>query len=68
MDGNLMHARIFAALSEDGKITMKMQETFFAHRFAMFTDKFQVNRMIIHEKVRPSSSNSIHNQFNSSEL
>jgi uncharacterized glyoxalase superfamily protein PhnB len=29
---------------------MKMEETFFAHRFAMFRDKFGVNWMVIHEK------------------
>jgi PhnB protein len=32
--------RIFAALSEGGKIDMPMQETYFAKRFGMLTDKF----------------------------
>ncbi len=43
--------RIYAALSTGGEIRMKMEETFFAHRFAMFTDKFGVNWMVLHEKT-----------------
>jgi len=34
---------------------MKMAETFFAHRFAMFRDKFGVNWMVICQK--PMSRN-----------
>jgi PhnB protein len=32
---------------------MKMGETFFAHRFGQFRDKFGVNWMVIHEKPMP---------------
>lgn len=32
--------RIFKALSEGGEITMKMEETFFAHRFGTVVDRF----------------------------
>ncbi len=32
---------------------MKMEETFFAHRFAMLRDKFGTSWMIIHEKPMP---------------
>lgn len=42
--------RIYAVLSEGGKITMPMGEQFFAHRFGMFEDKFGVAWMVIHEK------------------
>lgn len=52
VDSNEEAERIHAALSEGCKVTMKMEETFFAHRFAMFTDQFNVNWMVIHEKVQ----------------
>jgi len=42
--------RIYAALTEGGEVFMKMSETFFAHRFGQFRDKFGVNWMVIHEK------------------
>lgn len=42
--------RIYAALSEGGTIFMKLEETFFAHRFAQLRDKFGINWMLIHEK------------------
>lgn len=42
--------RIYAALSEGGEIFMKMQETFFATRFAQLRDKFGTLWMILHEK------------------
>lgn len=47
--------RIYAALVEGGKVFMKMEETFFAHRFAQFRDKFGINWMLIHEKSAPSN-------------
>ena len=43
--------RIFALLSDDGETFMPMQETFFAHRFAMLRDKFGTSWMIIHERT-----------------
>jgi PhnB protein len=42
--------RIYAALSEGGEIFMKIQETFFATRFAQLRDKFGTLWMILHEK------------------
>lgn len=38
--------RLFAALSEGGSIFMPLQETFWAVRFAMFTDRFGTPWMI----------------------
>ena len=45
--------RIYALLSEGGEIFMPMEETFFAHRFAMLRDKFGTSWMILDE--RPST-------------
>jgi PhnB protein len=36
---------LFTELSEGGTITMPMQETFWAERFGMLTDKFGINWM-----------------------
>ena len=38
--------RVYAALSEGGKIGMALQETFWAQRFAMFQDRFGTPWMI----------------------
>ncbi len=38
--------RIFAELSEGGSVQMPIQETFWAKRFGMFTDKFGIPWMI----------------------
>jgi len=43
--------RVFAALSEKGKVCMPIQETFWAHRFGMVTDQFGVPWMINCEKT-----------------
>jgi PhnB protein len=53
VDSNEEAERIYAVLSEGGEIFMKMEETFFAHRFAMLKDKFGTSWMIIHEKPMP---------------
>ena len=45
--------RIYKALSEDGEVFMKLEETFFAHRFAMLRDKFGCSWMILYEKPMP---------------
>jgi PhnB protein len=45
--------RIFAVLSEGGEVFMKMQETFFATRFAQLRDRFGTSWMIIHERPMP---------------
>jgi len=38
--------RIFNALSETGKVTMKMEKTFWAERFGALIDQFGVPWMI----------------------
>ena len=38
--------RIFAALSEGGKVLMPMADSFWGSYFGMFTDKFDVNWMV----------------------
>jgi PhnB protein len=38
--------RIYSPLSEGGKIDMPLQETFWAKRYAMFTDRFGTQWMI----------------------
>jgi PhnB protein len=38
--------RIFKALSENGKITLPLQQTFWAHRFGMCTDRFGIPWML----------------------
>ncbi|MFL5810964.1 MAG: VOC family protein [Flavisolibacter sp.] len=41
--------RIYALLSEGGEIFMRMEQTFFARRFAMLRDKFGTSWMILDE-------------------
>ena len=43
--------RIYALLVEGGQIFMKMEENFFAHRFAMLRDRFGTSWMLIHERA-----------------
>ena len=42
--------RIYALLTEGGEIFMKMEETFFASRFAMFRDRFGTSWMLVHQR------------------
>ena len=42
--------KVFGALSEGGKITMPLQDTFWGAKFGMLTDKFGVNWMFNCEK------------------
>ena len=42
--------RIYALLSDGGQVFMRMEETFFASRFAMLRDKFGTSWMILHER------------------
>lgn len=44
--------RIYAALSNGGKVFMPMEETFFASRFGQVQDQFGVNWMIMRERPR----------------
>jgi PhnB protein len=39
--------RVYALLTQDGQIFMKMQETFFSPRFAMFRDRFGTSWMLL---------------------
>jgi PhnB protein len=43
---------IYAALSDGGTITMPMESTFFASRFAQLRDRFGTLWTIIHERTR----------------
>jgi PhnB protein len=42
--------QLFGALSENGRVVMAPQETFWSPRFAMLTDQFDVNWMLNFEK------------------
>jgi len=41
--------RVYALLIDGGQIFMKMEETFFASRFAMLRDRFGTSWMLLHE-------------------
>ena len=51
LDSNEEAERIYALLTEGGEIFMKMEETFFAHRFAMLRDRFGTSWMLLHERA-----------------
>ena len=53
VDSNEEAERIYAALSADDQIFMKLQVTFFAHRFAQLRDQFGVNWMLLHPRPMP---------------
>ena len=42
--------RVYALLGDGGQIFMKMEETFFASRFAMLRDRFGTSWMLLHER------------------
>src|ERR1700744_4606899 len=44
--------KAFNALSEGGKVTMPLQDTFWGAKFGMLTDKFGVNWMFNHDKPK----------------
>ena len=48
LDSDREADRVYALLSDGGQIFMKMQETFFASRFAMLRDKFGTSWMLLH--------------------
>jgi PhnB protein len=50
VDSNEEADRIYKLLTENGEIFMPMEETFFAHRFAMFRDRFGTSWMLLHER------------------
>jgi PhnB protein len=41
--------RVYDLLADGGQIFMKMEETFFASRFAMLRDRFGTSWMLLHE-------------------
>lgn len=43
--------RLYDLLREGGEVFMPMEETFFAHRFAMLRDRFGTSWMLLHERV-----------------
>ena len=47
---------MFAKMSEGGTVTMPLQETFWAERFGMLTDKFGINWMFNCEKSHGSQT------------
>jgi PhnB protein len=42
--------RVYALLTVNGQIFMKMEETFFATRFAMLRDRFGTSWMLMHQR------------------
>lgn len=48
--------RIFRSLSENGKVTMPLQETFWAARFGMLVDRFGIPWMINCEQAAQRSA------------
>jgi PhnB protein len=50
VDSTAEAERVFAALSAGGEVRMALQQTFFAARFGMLTDKFGIPWMINCEK------------------
>ena len=48
--------KAYAILSEGGQIFMKMEETFFASRFAMLRDKFGTSWMLLCYSQTPASA------------
>ena len=53
MDSNIEAERVFAALSDGGRVLMPLEETFFAFRFGQVQDRFGINWMILHERPLP---------------
>jgi PhnB protein len=49
LDSDKEAERVYALLSDGGQIFMKMEQTFFASRFAMLRDKFGTSWMLLHE-------------------
>jgi len=49
LDSDKEAERVYDLLSEDGQIFMKMEQTFFASRFAMLRDRFGTSWMLLHE-------------------
>jgi len=52
VDSDAEAERVFAALSDGGRVLMPMEQTFFASRFGQVQDRFGINWMIIHTGAR----------------
>jgi PhnB protein len=52
LDSSEEAERVYALLADGGQIFMKMEETFFAHRFAMLRDRFGTSWMLLHERAQ----------------
>lgn len=52
VDSDADAERIYALLSKNGQIFMKMEQTFFASRFAMLRDRFGTSWMLLCERER----------------
>ena len=52
LDSDEEAERLYALLSDGGQIFMKMEETFFAKRFAMLRDRFGTSWMLLCEPER----------------
>ena len=50
VDSSAEAERIYNLLKDGGQIFMAMEETFFAHRFAMLRDRFGTSWMLLHER------------------
>jgi PhnB protein len=44
--------RLYALLKDGGEVFMKMEETFFARRFAMLRDRFGTSWMVLHQAAQ----------------
>lgn len=50
LDSSEEAERVYALLSDGGQVFMKMEQTFFATRFAQLRDRFGISWMILHEE------------------
>ena len=55
-DNNEQVDRYTKGVATGGQVFMEPQETFWAHRFSMCTDKFGIKWMFIHEKPMQASA------------
>jgi PhnB protein len=53
LDSDEEAERVYAVLSDGGQIFMKMEETFFASRFAMLRDRFGTSWMLLRQRPAP---------------
>lgn len=54
VDSDSEAERVFSALSDGGRVLMRMEETFFASRFGQVQDRFGINWMILHQRPMPT--------------